>query len=1578
MTFAFWRSTKSRPRSEPAGRRRSRAAGRALGGLRTLKLEPLEERRLLYGGLSDLSFDLDGVVQTSIAPTHDQAEGIALQADGKIVAVGSAMNGQRQVFALARYNTDGSLDSSFDGDGLATTDFGGGAAAMAVAIQPDGKIVVAGYAYQSGAYQFALARYNTNGSLDTSFDGDGRVTTALGSSGDSAFALAIQSDGKIVAAGESFDGPAVGASGSDFALARYNIDGSLDTSFGQGGLVRTPIGPKNDRIEAITLIEGRLPGETQIVAAGWSTPGARETGLPATGGPPAPTDTALARYDAQGQLDPTFDGDGLALFSFSAGFDKATAVVARPDGSILIGGSTTTGNAGAFLLARVTSAGQLDATFGSGGVTQTSFGDAPAGANAIAVLNNQIVLAGFARYDRPELQISRAGIALARYDANGIADPDFGDAGRVTRVVGSIADAATAVAIQPDGRIVAAGYALTVGNHDFALVRYRDSLPPLAVDDQAEIRSGSIVIDVLANDSDPEGLLDPGSVSITLAPTRGTATVNPLSGEITYTPFDNGFGSDIVRYSVRGRYGDASNEATVTISELVPPLAFDDAAARLIPAGSVWSQLPPLTIDVLANDVAGSSAIDATTVEIIQQPLAGTVAVEPLSGIVTYDRGNETIGNDSFTYVVYDSNGLVSNIATVTIAVDFEPIAIDDGADVDLSSIDPQTTITILANDFDRDGTIDPSSIEITQQPSSGDLSIDFSTGLVTYLASGIFDTDQFRYTVRDNRGLLSNEATVTLTAFGGGVEVAPTANPDSITLQGPQGTVWEDVTPVAINVLANDDPGTSSLDPASLLIVADPLFGSLDIDPLTGIVTYTRSGDIFDPDTFSYRVRNLEGLDSNTATVQIAINFAPQAVDDSEVVFDGGEGLIAVIDLLANDFDVEGLLDPTTVTITQSPSAGTVELDPLTGVATYAAGSLFDGDLFRYTVRDNLGQESNEATVIISLPLGPGPGPLPLMAVAADVPGGELIFTQGASSVVLRYEVTALAGGLSKYDVYLDDPTNALRSYFLEGLSFTGLINQNAPGLLRVDKSHEAIALDGPGYSAATDTYFFVPFAQNLVGGGIVDSGPVTGLVQRTIKIYAGSGGGSKLDAVKIAQIVAQGDVLVGGFVSRNGANYSLAAGANRTMSAQPVAPPGPSDEQIARHTAVVALGATRLLGHPLDSALTTSFQAQILAGATQVELAANLWALPENLGRRVDALYVAILHRGPSQADRQRQIDVLALGGSENQIATELLLSNEYQATNAANATFVDALYRDLLGRAADAPGRQGWLTALNGGRSRAEVIDAFLRSAERQGRVVNQLSLQILGNPNGQPFVVGLPPSSQGDATAVGKVLLSTTEFANQALAARLSAADRAFVEALSRQLNGRPANASELGQALGSTGTSAARMALVQAVWKSTEHLAREVDALFRAILHRAVDPVGRATYVQLLASGATLDTVATSLLNSAEYQNPRASNAALVDGLYRDLLGRAADAGGRQAWINALNQGRARAEVIQAFLNSDERRLRTIDALYAGLLHRRADVVGQQIYLALWRQGGSLEAIAYGLLASDEFSTRFAR
>ncbi len=143
----------------------------------------------------------------------------------------------------------GDLDLSFGGVGYVTTPIGNGAdAGYGLVVQPDGKAVVGGYSHNGNNYDFALVRYNVNGTLDTTFDGDGKVTTPIGSGDDYGWAVALQSDGKILLGGFSFNG-----SNEDLALVRYNSNGSLDTSFGTGGKVLTAVGTGRDEIRGIAI-----------------------------------------------------------------------------------------------------------------------------------------------------------------------------------------------------------------------------------------------------------------------------------------------------------------------------------------------------------------------------------------------------------------------------------------------------------------------------------------------------------------------------------------------------------------------------------------------------------------------------------------------------------------------------------------------------------------------------------------------------------------------------------------------------------------------------------------------------------------------------------------------------------------------------------------------------------------------------------------------------------------------------------------------------------------------------------------------------------------------------------------------------------------------------------------------------------------------------------------------------------------------------------------------------------------------------------------------------------------------------
>jgi uncharacterized delta-60 repeat protein len=388
-------------------------------------------------GTLDPSFGVGGKVTTLIGPTYDQASALVLQPDGKLVAAGISYNGSDRDFAVVRYNPNGSLDTSFNGTGKVTTAIGPGDDwAEALALQRDGKLVVVGYSWNGSDYDLALVRYNPNGSLDTSFNGTGKVTTAIGPASDGADALAVQPDGRLVAAGFSWNG-----SDWDFALVRYNPDGSLDTSLNGTGKVTTPIGLSSVADALALQPDGKL------VAAGYSSIG--------------PNVFALVRYSPDGSLDTSFNGTGKVTTGIEGDDDVANALALQPDGKLVAAGYSKNGSQYSFALARYNPDGSLDTSFNGTGKVTTRIG----------VSNKAYALAL-----QPDGKLVAAGsdddFALARYNQDGSLDRSFNGTGKVTTPIGPSVDEAHALALQPDGKLVAAGYSWQGSNYDFALARY--------------------------------------------------------------------------------------------------------------------------------------------------------------------------------------------------------------------------------------------------------------------------------------------------------------------------------------------------------------------------------------------------------------------------------------------------------------------------------------------------------------------------------------------------------------------------------------------------------------------------------------------------------------------------------------------------------------------------------------------------------------------------------------------------------------------------------------------------------------------------------------------------------------------------------------------------------------------------------------------------------------------------------------------------------------------------------------------------------------------------------------------------
>lgn len=394
----------------------------------------------------DPSFGVGGkvvtVVSTGFTDGFAEVRGIISQADGRLVVVGDVIDvsAPTQDFVVLRYDVNGNPDPTFGVGGRVTTDFLGYADhAYGVAQQPDGKIVVAGDATDSSfsllGYGFALARYNSNGSLDTSFGTGGKVRIDLADSQDELFKVAIQSDGKIVAAGHAYNSA---ANTDNVVVARYNSDGSLDTGFGTGGLVFTSFN------SAVSQALGLgIQADGRIVIAGFGG----NQGM------------ILARYMGNGSLDASF-GTGGKVDTTLGLFGSGLALALQPDGKIVVSGNAFTGaNTTDFGVARFLNDGSRDLNFGIGGQTFTNFG--PGSDNAYQVMvqpDGKIVAAGFT-YD--PITGGDGDFAVARYHADGSPDLSFGAGGKMTTDFSGGVDFAFGAAIQPNGRIVVAGQTLT-------------------------------------------------------------------------------------------------------------------------------------------------------------------------------------------------------------------------------------------------------------------------------------------------------------------------------------------------------------------------------------------------------------------------------------------------------------------------------------------------------------------------------------------------------------------------------------------------------------------------------------------------------------------------------------------------------------------------------------------------------------------------------------------------------------------------------------------------------------------------------------------------------------------------------------------------------------------------------------------------------------------------------------------------------------------------------------------------------------------------------------------------------------
>jgi uncharacterized delta-60 repeat protein len=495
--------------------------------------------RFNANGSLDSSFGTGGKVTTAVGTSNDYAYSVIQLADGKLVAAGYSRIGSTDDFTLVRYNANGSLDSSFGTGGKVTTAIGASNDYAYSVIQlADGKLVAAGYSRIGSADDFTLVRYNTDGNLDTGFGVGGIVTTnfigsGFGSSDDKAYSVIQQADGMLVAAGNS------DSSNDNFALARYNLDGTLDTGFGEGGKIATPISSKDDSAKwVLQQADGKL------LAVGKNT--TNSTGL---------QDAVLVRYSLDGALDTTFNTTGKVTTDSTTSYDESHSVIQQADGKLVVAGSTITGNFNYdFGLVRYNPDGTLDTAFATNGKATTDIGASNDYAySVIQQTDSQLVVAGYSDSG------NGLDFALVRYKPDGTLDASFGTNGKVTTAVGTSNDYAYSVIQLADGKLVVVGYSRIGSTDDFALMRYNAD----GTIDTSFGMGGKVTTDINNNDDKAYSVLQQADGKLVAVGVSGIGT-NVDFALVRYNEngtLDNSFGlagkvitafgtSDDIAYSV--------------------------------------------------------------------------------------------------------------------------------------------------------------------------------------------------------------------------------------------------------------------------------------------------------------------------------------------------------------------------------------------------------------------------------------------------------------------------------------------------------------------------------------------------------------------------------------------------------------------------------------------------------------------------------------------------------------------------------------------------------------------------------------------------------------------------------------------------------------------------------------------------------------------------------------------------------------------------------------------------------------------------------------------------------------------
>lgn len=393
----------------------------------------------------DLSFGTGGYVSTDVNTHDDEANDILVQPDGKIVIGGSAILQSYSKFSVIRYNSNGSIDSTFADNGIATANVGPvNDKGTSLALQNDGKILLAGNYGWNFYNDPAVVRFNSDGTIDSTFGDNGYSRFIISNQYDEFNDMALQSDGKIVVGGRTWQNNSY-----NFLIARILPSGVIDSSFGLNGMVVTDFLNSNDCIHSLLI-----QADGKILVSGNTEPGASYF--------------AAARYHSNGAPDQSFGIGGKLFIGTGSRYDISYGMSLTADSSIILAGSNGSGNIYSYQVAKLTKFGVLDSTFGSDGIKQVPVSVPADHLKDVLVQNDgKIIATGMADHDA----------FMLRLTANGSLDNSFGNQGIYTGNNGGSEGRLNAVTQLDDSSIIACGFTKPGNNFDLFLVKFLNNLP---------------------------------------------------------------------------------------------------------------------------------------------------------------------------------------------------------------------------------------------------------------------------------------------------------------------------------------------------------------------------------------------------------------------------------------------------------------------------------------------------------------------------------------------------------------------------------------------------------------------------------------------------------------------------------------------------------------------------------------------------------------------------------------------------------------------------------------------------------------------------------------------------------------------------------------------------------------------------------------------------------------------------------------------------------------------------------------------------------------------------------------------